>query len=588
MLKMSRADRRGSNLRLRGTTVGAFRFSSLFMTAGVLALTAGPVWAQTDDVLSILEGRDANLQRVAPVGGELALPEAQADPSTTASTVATRSLRPFGASLFDEQFRTARAQPVNPSYIITPGDQVAVAVWGAWEFNGTVTVDLQGNIFIPEIGPIPVAGLTNRELDAAVKRGISRVFTSNVQSYTNLLTSQPISVYVTGAVPRPGRYAGARLDTILYYLSVAGGILPKAGSYRNITVLRDGRQLVTIDLYDFLLNGRLPNLQFDDNDSIVVGPQGATVSVGGLVRNQHWFEVAPEVTSGAQIMAVAGPSPQASHVAVAGLRDDQPYNAYIPVAEFAELRVQDGDSFTFMGDRVDQSIFVSVQGNSSGPSSFALRRNVRLREVLDLVAVDPDRVDLSAIYLRRQSAAERQERALEVALQELQRSVLLTPSDTPSEATIRVQEAQLVERFIAQARAVRPEGRVVLSGGEGLDLLLEPQDEIVIPMRNDVILLSGEVRAPQSLVYVPGWTVKDYIAKVGGFTERAEKDRVIIQRLNGAVETTSNPELRPGDHIMILPAADSKAGAVFKDMVEILYRIAVSSGVVVNIFDRGK
>ncbi|MGC2855127.1 polysaccharide biosynthesis/export family protein [Novispirillum sp. DQ9] len=547
-------------------------------------LAGAPALAQTDEAMQILQG--GQTQRIAPIGGELAMPTPEATPLSGTTPVSERPLTPFGSSLFEQQSLTARSQAINPGYRIAPGDQVQVAVWGAWEFAGTLTVDLQGNIFLPEIGPIQVAGLPNQGLDQAVRRGIARVFTGNVHSYTNLLTSQPISVFVTGAVMRPGRYAGARLDTLLYYLAAAGGINPRAGSYRHVSVLRGGRELARVDLYDFILNGRMPEIQFTDNDTVVVAPLGPTIEVHGDVRNSHIFEVAPEVTTGAQVMAVAGPNPSASHVAVSGLRDGQPYNAYVPLDQFAELRVRDGDNYTFQTDRVDQTIFVSVTGHAGGPSSFAVRRSARLGEVLNLIAIDPDRADLDAIYLRRKSAAERQARALEVSLQELQRSVLLTSSDTPSEAAIRVQEAQLVERFIGKARAVEPEGRVVLGNRQGhMDLRLEPEDEIVIPLRSDVILVSGEVRAPQSLLYVPGRSVREYIADAGGFTERGGDDMYVVQRLNGTVETTSNPELRPGDHLMILPEIDSKAGAVFKDIVEIIYRIAVSSGVVINILD---
>lgn len=566
--------------------MGSQRLRRLMAAAISMAvLAATPAWGQSGDVLSILEG-GGDLQRVAPVGGELALPDVDPSPLAGKDPVEEQGLQPFGSSLFASNTLSARAQAINPGYTIAPGDQVQVAVWGAWEFTGTLTVDLQGNLFLPEIGPIQVAGLPNRQLDQAVRRGISRVFTGNVHSYTNLLTSQPVSVYVTGAVVRPGRYAGARVDTLLYYLAAAGGIDPKAGSYRHVSVLRGGQEIARVDLYDFMLNGRMPDIQFADNDTVVVAPQGPTVAVHGDVRNSYLFEVAPEVTTGAQIAAVAGPAASVSHVAVSGLRDGQPYNAYVPVDQFAGLRVQDGDNYTFQTDRVEQSIFVTVSGHSGGPSSFAVRRDARLGDVLNLIAVNPDQADLDAIYLRRKSAAERQGRALEVALQELQRSVLLTSSDTPSEAAIRVQEAQLVERFIQKARAVEPEGRVVLANRQGhLDLRMEPDDEIVIPLRSDVILISGEVRAPQSVLYVPGRSVSQYVDDAGGYTERGSGDMFVVQRLNGAVETSSDPELRPGDHVMVLPRVDSKAGAIFKDMVEILYRIAVSSGVVVNIFD---
>ncbi|MFA7431449.1 MAG: SLBB domain-containing protein, partial [Rhodospirillaceae bacterium] len=396
----------------------------------------------------------------------------------------------------------------------------------------------------------------------------------------------PVSVYVTGGVALPGKYAGARTDSLLYYLAMAGGIDPRAGSYRAITVRRGGRQIAQIDLYDFLINGSLPDVQFTDNDTIVVAPQGPTVRVEGDVRRAHLFEVAPQVTTGAQIASIASPQPEVSHVSVRGIRDGMPYNAYLPLAQFADLRVNDGDVYAFQADRIDTTIFVQVQGHSAGPSAMAVRRNARLRDVLDLVEIDPDQAATSAIYLRRQSVAARQDRALEVSLQELQRSVLLTPSSGPTEAEIRVQEAQLVERFIAQVRAVRSEGRVVLANQPGaMDMRVEAGDEIIIPQRSDVVLISGEVRVPQSILYAPGRSVADFVQDAGGFTERADRGKFVVLHQNGAAEITSNPDLRPGDQVLVLPEADAKGMAIFRDIVEIMYRVAVSAGIVVRFWD---
>jgi protein involved in polysaccharide export with SLBB domain len=546
------------------------------------------------DDLGILDDRRGN--RTFPRNGESSFgkttPAAISSPllDTNAPLGYRPQSQPYGSNLFQNQFLVGRTQGVNPNYSIGPGDQIAVNIWGARTFNGVLTVDLQGKIFIPEVGPVHVGGLPNNQINDAVRSALRRVFTDNVDAYTNLLNAQPVSVFVTGAVPRPGRYPGDRFDSLLYFLSQAGGPDPLAGSFRNITIRRNGHVLAQVDLYEFLVNGKLPILQFADNDTIIVGPRGATVEVQGDVRNPYIFEVAPQITTGQSLMSLAQPTPAASHVGIRGLRNGEPYTAYLPLEKFASVAVEDGDQYVFQTDRVDQAMFVTVTGQTAGPSTYTVRRGALLGELLDLIPADPNIVVREAIYLRRRSVAERQKRALDTALQELQRSTLTTSSSTESQAAIRIQEAQLIERFVSQVRAnphAQPEGRVVLANRPGSrDMRLEPDDEIVIPHKSDVVLVSGEVRMPQSVLFQSGKTAADYVADSGGYTERSDQSRFIVLRQNGVAEVGDNSiVINPGDHVMVLPRVDSKGFGIFKDIVEVIYRIAVSSGIVIRVLD---
>lgn len=155
-------------------------------------------------------------------------------------------------------------------YRIKPGDQVTVRAWGAFELDRVLPVDAQGNIFIPGSGPLNVEGQNSQEVDASVRQAITSVYPDNVEVYTNLQGVQPVAVYVTGYVENPGRYAGTPNDSLLYFLDQSGGIDQDLGSYRQIRVVRDGRDVATVDLYDFLINGNIPRPQFKDGDTIVV------------------------------------------------------------------------------------------------------------------------------------------------------------------------------------------------------------------------------------------------------------------------------------------------------------------------------
>lgn len=527
-------------------------------------------------------------QSAAPQQGDVVRPLSGGTSLSPISTLsddlsAGRGVPPFGSQLFMQNSQLIRPQTVNPNYVITPGDQIAIQIWGAQAFSGTQTVDPQGNIFVPEIGPVAVAGRTVANVNATISAAVRRVFTSNVNAYVTVLSRQPVGVYVSGAVRAPGHYAGEPNGSPLGFLVQAGGIDPVSGSFRDIRLLRQGATVARIDLYAFLLSGEMPVVEFRENDSLFVGRQGPSVTVHGEAQNCFRFEIPSGVVTGTDIVALARPQPAASHVALRGVRDNRPFNAYLPLAEFRGAAVEDGDDVTFITDRVTESIVVSVIGQSGGPSSFAVPRNAPLGEVLKLVEVDPATTDLSSIYLRRASVAERQARALEMSLGELQRTALTSTATTITEAGIRNQEAALIERFIAKARMARPEGRVVLAGTPDRDdLRLEDNDVIVLPARSQVVIIAGEVRVPQTLMWRKGLSIEDYVELAGGFSNRASRGDYVIIRRNGQALIGSSLDVEPGDQVMVMPSPGDKGFAVFHDLIEVLYRVAVSTAVVIN------
>jgi protein involved in polysaccharide export with SLBB domain len=510
------------------------------------------------------------------VGGAVATPAApgaQAPPALSAAP-------PFGSQLFVRQPQLFGPVAFNRDYIVAPGDQLEIQVYGSYNYSGVQGVDPQGNIFIPQVGPIRVAGESNRELNFVVTNAVKRVFTQNVDVYSSLLSKQPVAVYVTGAVKSPGRYSGDRLDSPLQYIAQAGGIDNKSGSYRDIRVMRGGRTLARIDLYAFLTGTELPPTQFDVNDQIVIGFQRPTVTVLGDVQNKYRFELDPQAT-GAAIAALARPDPTVSNVSIQGVRDGKPYNAYVGLAEFLAMRPANGDTFEFKSDYVADTIFVNVTGQSNGPSAFVVPRSARLGELLRLIEVDPAVADLDAIYLRRQSVVQQQQQALDASLDQLRRSVLTTRSVTTSDAAIHTEEAKLVEQFLLEVRAFRPQGVVVLATARDRDrIMFEPNDQIVIPAKSDVVLVTGEVRIPQSLIYTEGRPLLSYAEKAGGFTDRADTSSYVLLHPSGEVETGGDQlRIRPGDQIMVMPRIDSHDFAIMGDLVHILYEVAVSSGV---------
>jgi protein involved in polysaccharide export with SLBB domain len=119
----------------------------------------------------------------------------------------------FGANLFTGAFAKQGATQFNPNYVVAVGDQIQVRLWGAFLFEDTLTVDPQGNVFIPHAGPVQVLGVKNSDLQKLTENAVKKVFKTNVFAYASLATAQPVRVLVSGNVYRPGLYRGTSMDS---------------------------------------------------------------------------------------------------------------------------------------------------------------------------------------------------------------------------------------------------------------------------------------------------------------------------------------------------------------------------------------
>ncbi|MCC4264609.1 polysaccharide export protein [Oceanimonas baumannii] len=500
------------------------------------------------------------------------------------ATMAQEDYPSFGSHLFSGGFSGVRADGLNPDYIITPGDQVTLRVWGAVEIDRVLPVDAQGNIFIPGVGPIKVQGIKHGQLDAKVRSAVNSIYSNNVQVYTNLQGVQPVSVFVTGYVQNPGRFAGTPSDSLLYFIDQAGGIDSATGSYRKVRVQRHGKTLATADLYAFLLNGTLPNLQLKDGDTIVVEERGPTVTVDGDVARPYRYELLPSNMSGQELLNLARLKSNVTHVLLRGVRTQGPISGYVKLNELSQQSLKSGDQVIFSSDLRNDTIVVQLEGSYYGPSRFALPRDARLHELLNAVAVPQNMTDTNSISLKRVSVAERQKQALDESLSRLETTYMGASSSTPEEAEIRVREAELISQFIERAREVEPNGRLVLANnGQISDIRLQDGDVITIPEASDSVLISGEVLVPQSVVFNASRSARDYIEGAGGFTDHANESRILVVRQNGEVREADDVTLRPGDEILVLPKAPTKNLQLAGTITQILYQIAIAAKVAVDI-----
>jgi len=288
----------------------------------------------------------------------------------------------FGSQLFRGAFASSRGSAFNDQYVINAGDNLQLRMWGAYQFAGTLTVDPQGNIFIPNVGPVRVSGVSNGQLQRTIEQKVRQVYRANVGVYAALETAQPVRVFVTGFVIQPGYYGGVSADSVLSYLDRAGGVDPMRGSYIDVEIQRRGQTVQRVNLYEFLLSGQLASFSFKDGDVIVVAPRKHSFMVLGEVYNPYEFEFDLERLTVEKALRVARPKPGATHVSISRRQGTEFRSEYYPIEQAKQVMLEDGDQLSVTSDRYAGTIQVRVEGAHSGEQAVVLPYGSTLSEVL--------------------------------------------------------------------------------------------------------------------------------------------------------------------------------------------------------------
>jgi protein involved in polysaccharide export with SLBB domain len=456
-------------------------------------------------------------------------------------------------------------------------------MWGAFPYQEIQVVDSQGNVFVPNVGPITLAGVSNRDLNDVVRAAIRNVFRDNVEVYASLEASQPVRVFVTGFVRAPGQYAGVSADSILGFLRRAGGIDPARGSYIDIRLMRGGEERASFNFYDFLIDGRMEPVQIQDGDTIVVGSRHNTVRVSGDVFNRYGFEFKDSKISAQDLLRLARPKPSATHVSVVHKSGTQQFSDYHAVDGLEGVFLQSGDEVSVVTDRRIATILVRIDGAIDSSRVLTLPYGATMQDALEQVTPKPEAMP-DSVQLFRRSVAERQRSMLEISLRVLERSALTSRSMTMEEAALRGREADQIVEFIDRARQVQPKGQVVLAGRESvMDTLLEDGDVLVIPERSSIVMVHGEVTHPMAISYDSGSTVDDYVKLAGGTIQRSKDTRILLVRQDGTFAESGRARPNPGDEIIVLPRVGVRSLEVTRGITQILFQIAVVAQVALNL-----
>jgi len=327
--------------------------------------------------------------RTQPEAEQVEIQQAFADIKSEAKplTVDTR-LHQFGYDLFagsPTTFAPATDIPIPPEYVLGPGDEIKVQLFGKTNSEFTLTVDREGVVAFPELGPVPVAGMRFVDAKALIAQRVKDEMIG-VTSRLAMGKLRSIRIFALGEVARPGSYVVSGLATLSHALFVSGGV-KKTGSLRNVQLKRNGRVVATIDLYEFLLNGNTRgDVRLLPQDVVYVPPIGVTVGVAGQVLRPAIYELKKEKTV-KDLLALAGdlrPTAYRKKVQIERIRegiDRQVLDVYLE-DQAARTRVRGGDLIKVFSVLDFEENPVYLLGNVKRPGKYAWRKGLTLRDLV--------------------------------------------------------------------------------------------------------------------------------------------------------------------------------------------------------------
>lgn len=515
--------------------------------------------------------------------------------STQKNKLSNSSKAYFGEQVFQGNFKENKQFRYNPEYIINVGDVISVKIWGAYEFLADLIVDRQGNIFIPKVGQVNLLGLSNRMLKDTLKESIKTVFNANVYIYGDVKQYQPISVFVSGSVPKVGLYKGLSTDSILQFIDKAGGIVRGQGSYRNINILRDKEIIQNVDLYQFILNGQVDLFQFKNGDVILINQVQNFIEVEGEVNRPYIFELQEKTTTVQEIMRYIMPKPTANNFMLTSWESSKETTRDYPLSQAPSIQVTNGSKIKFFSNYYLDSLEIEVRGEHMGMQNINVKKGTTLYSLLSQVKFTP-LSEIKNIRIYHKSVANIQKQLIETMLKDLEARAFTSDSSTVEEANIRNKESEMIIKFVERARKIEPLGQVVLNHKDNLEkIYLEEGDRVVIPKRSNVVIIQGEVNIPNAISYKTNYQIKDYIKVCGGFGDRANREKVLLLKGNGEVvqydakerhfsSSLTSPKVEAGDSILVLGKTDSKNILITSSVTKILYQIAVGAAVLLRAF----
>lgn len=383
------------------------------------------------------------------------------------------------------------ATPQN--YRLGPGDAVIIDIYGASQRTIEGTVSPDGEVTIEGFGPIQVSGLTVAQANARLRSTLGSRYSSSRVKLT-VGQTKTIMVNVMGEVKTPGTYTLSAFATVFHALYMAGGT-NDLGTLRNIKVYRNNRLVTVVDIYDYILNGKLTgNVRLADNDVIVVGPYDCLVNISGKVKRPMFYEMKKNESLNSLLKYAGGFTGDAYQKAVrVNRKTGREYSAYnVEEFDFASFRIADGDSVSVDSILPRYANTVEVKGAVFRPGMYNLGEQVNsVRTLVEHAEGLTEQAFTARAVMHRMKA----DRTLEV---------------------LSVDIAGIM-------------------AGKVADIPLRENDVLFIPTKQEmmterIITIRGEVQFPGIYKYADNETIEDFVLQAGGLTDKASLINVNVSR----------------------------------------------------------
>ena len=390
---------------------------------------------------------------------------------------------------FEPQMNIATPQ----NYVLGPGDQLIIDIYGASQESSSLTVSPDGDVTVPDFGPIHVSGLSVASAQKRIRSKLGSYYQSSDIKVT-VGQTRTIMVNVMGEVKVPGTYTLSAFATVFHALYMAGGI-SDLGTLRAIKVFRQGRLITTVDVYEFILNGRLAgNIRLQDNDVVQVGAYDCLVDITGRVKRPMAYEMKANESLATLLKYSGGFTGDAYKKQVRVLRKSEDLKSVYNVEEFdmSSFKMTDGDSVIVDSVYNRYKNMVEIKGAVWRPGMYQLGDKVSsVRSLIETASGLTEEAMTSRAVMRR-----------------------MKPNRTQEVISLNIDG--------------------ILNGTEA-DIPLKNEDVIFIPtlaahQNLRTLTIDGEVIFPGTYEYADNMTIEDFILLAGGLTDAASTLKVDVSR----------------------------------------------------------
>ena len=451
----------------------------------------------------------------------------------------------FGSDFFDvmqTSFMPINEPNFDSSYILDFGDVLEIQLVGQKNLIEIYPIARDGSINLPDVGKLNLSGLSLNDASNLIKAKINNSYIGT-ESFISLKNVRDINVLIVGNAYNPGIYTLNGNSNMLHALSMAGGI-NDIGSYRNISLVRSGKIVDTLDLYEVLISGKYNFSQgLRSGDSIVVNPMGKIVSFESGVMRPSVYEIKDSEGFEDILKFANGYSKNndLESIIIKRVADGISKVIDISIDDLYSFEFRDNDSIFIREFKIDT---ILIEGSVMNPGTYKFNRGTTLSQaILAAGGYDSSAYPFGG-YLENKKALEinkiSKDKLYDVFIINLITNGMSSVSNDADigQLLLQLKETESTGRIIAEF------DMDLIKNNQSLDTILEDGDRLLIPQVTQQVYVQGEVGNSGAIRYTPNSDVDFYVNKSGGYLKSADKDNIFIIHPNGETENLSNERFR--------------------------------------------